>query len=152
MEDGSLDCVAKTNRGIVTGEVVRRLAGGERVARAIQTLTDLDSRATVLSIDGIGAFDLLSQGQCWMAFLQSVEGGDAALAFVRKFYGTPSQDLWEDDDGSVDIIHQGEGGEQGDPLMPMLFALGQHQACDERWVANGESRTRASGSTTCAAN
>ena len=23
---------------------------------------------------------------------------------------------------------QGEGGEQGDPLMPMLYALGQHQA------------------------
>ena len=60
--------------------------------------------------------------------LQSVEGGDAALPFVRQFYGTPSQYLWEDDDGSVHIIHQGEGGEQGDPLMPMLFALGQHQA------------------------
>ena len=25
-------------------------------------------------------------------------------------------------------IMQGEGGEQGDPLMPMLYALGQHQA------------------------
>ena len=47
---------------------------------------------------------------------------------VRQFYGTPSQHLWEDDDGFVHIIHQGEGGEQGDPLMPMLFALGQHQA------------------------
>ena len=60
--------------------------------------------------------------------LQSVEGGDATLPFVRQFYGTPSQHLWEDDDGSVHIIHQGEGGEQGDPLMPMLFELGKHQA------------------------
>ena len=25
-------------------------------------------------------------------------------------------------------IYQGEGGEQGDPLMPMLFSLGQHRA------------------------
>ena len=28
--------------------------------------------------------------------------------------------------GVTQHIHQGEGGEQGDPLMPMLFALGQH--------------------------
>ena len=68
-------------RGIVCGNIVRRLvarsvtqqiapavpeasspfqhalttkAGGECVAHAIQSLTDLDSRATVLSIDGIG--------------------------------------------------------------------------------------------------
>ena len=34
----------------------------------------------------------------------------------------------EDDMGVVQHIPQGEGGEQGDPLMPMLFALGQHQA------------------------
>ena len=24
------------------------------------------------------------------------------------------------------VIHQGEGGEQGDALMPMLYSLGQH--------------------------
>ena len=102
--------------------------GGECVAHAIQTLTDLDSRATVLSIDGIGAFDLISRGAMLDGLLQSVEGGDAALPFVRQFYGTPSQDLWEDDDGFVHIIHQGEGGEQGDPLMPILLALGQHEA------------------------
>ena len=104
-------------RGIVTGEVFRRLvarsiaqqlacavevatspfqyalstkAGGECVAHAIQTLTDLDSRATVLSIDGIGAFDLISRGAMLDGLLQSVEGGDAALPFVRQFYGTPS--------------------------------------------------------------
>ena len=83
-----------------------------------QTLTDLDSRATVLSIDGIGAFDLISRGAMLDGLLQSVEGGDAALPFVRQFHGTPSQYLWEDD-GSVHVIHQGEGGEQGDPLMPI---------------------------------
>ena len=30
--------------------------------------------------------------------------------------------------GEVHDIVQGEGGEQGDPLMPALFALGQHEA------------------------
>ena len=28
------------------------------------------------------------------------------------------------------MIPQGEGGEQGDPLMPLLFSLGQHSALD----------------------
>ena len=30
--------------------------------------------------------------------------------------------------GTVHHIPQGEGGEQGDPLMPLLYALGQHSA------------------------
>ena len=37
------------------------------VAHAIQLLTDLDSRATVLSIDGISAFDLILGRPCWTA-------------------------------------------------------------------------------------
>ena len=30
--------------------------------------------------------------------------------------------------GVTQTIPQGEGGEQGDPLMPLFFALGQHGA------------------------
>ena len=30
--------------------------------------------------------------------------------------------------GNTQEIPQGEGGEQGDPLMPMLFSLGEHPA------------------------
>ena len=32
--------------------------------------------------------------------------------------------------GDTHEIPQGEGGEQGDPLMPMLFAVGQHRALE----------------------
>ena len=52
----------------------------------------------------------------------------AALPFVRAFYGRPSQAIWSDDAGNVHDIHQSEGGEQGDPWMPSLYALGQHPA------------------------
>ena len=36
-------------------------AGTECTAHAIQALTDLDHTATVVSIDGIGAFDVVSR-------------------------------------------------------------------------------------------
>ena len=44
------------------------------------------------------------------------------------FHGSLSEYLWEDNEGTVHRIPQGEGGEQGDALMPLLFALGQHEA------------------------
>ena len=97
------------------------------VVNAVQAMTDVDGRATILSIDGIGAFDLVSRGDM-LEGLRTVEGGGDALPFVMQFYGSPSTYLWEDEEGVNHEIPQGEGGEQGDPLMPALFALGLHQA------------------------
>ena len=50
---------------------------------------------------------------------------------VRMLYGHQSHFLWTDDAGTTHTIEQGEGGEQGDPLMPALFALAQHEALVE---------------------
>ena len=47
------------------------------------------------------------------------------IPFVCLFYDRPSGHLWEDE--LTRIVRQGEGGEQGDPLMPLLFSLGQHR-------------------------
>ena len=47
---------------------------------------------------------------------------------VRLFHGRQSIYVWEGDAGTVHHTVQGEGGEQRDPLMPLLFALGQHGA------------------------
>ena len=43
------------------------------------------------------------------------------------FHGSPSSYLWKGD-SRVRTIEQGEGGEQGDAVMPLLFSLGQHAA------------------------
>ena len=93
----------------------------------MQTLTDQDGQATVLSIDGIGAYDLISRSAMLEGLLK-MDRGDEILPFVRCFYGSPSTYLWEDEMGMSHENAQGEGGEQGDPLMPMLFALGLHPA------------------------
>ena len=141
-------------RGIVVGDVLRRLiartmaqqiadaveaatapfqyalktkGGCECVAHILQAVTDMDERATIVSVDGLGAFDLVSR-KAMLLGLMAVEGGPQLLPFVRTFYGQPSVFLWEDEVGDVHQIHQGEGGEHGDPLMPLLFSLAQHSA------------------------
>ena len=141
-------------RGIVVGDVLRRLiartmaqqiadaveaatapfqyalktkGGCECVAHILQAVTDMDERATIVSVDGLGAFDLVSR-KAMLQGLMAVEGGPKLLPFVRTFYGQPSVFLWEDEVGDVHQIHQGEGGEQGDSLMPLLFSLAQHSA------------------------
>ena len=116
---GRLTALQKPNggvRGIEAGDVFRRLvartipqqlgpaveratspfqyalstrAGTECIAHAIQALTDLDPAATVLSIDGIGAFGLVSR-QAVLKGLLRVAGGDSALPFVMPFYRAPS--------------------------------------------------------------
>ena len=60
--------------------------------------------------------------------LRDVDGGNASLPFVRVFHGSPSEYLWEDDFGETHSILEGEGGEQGDAMMPLLFSVGQHEA------------------------
>ena len=100
--------------GIMVGDVVRRLVSrtvtqqlGEAVklatspfqyalstravceciAHALQALTEANPEATILSVDGIGAFDLVSRG----AMLQGLcDVSPSAVTFVRQFYGTPS--------------------------------------------------------------
>ena len=62
----------------------------------VQMLTDINPRQTVVSVDGIGAFDLVSRN----AMLQGL------------FYSAPSTHGWEDELGDPQMIPQGEGGEQ----------------------------------------
>ena len=44
------------------------------------------------------------------------------------YYGTTSQYVWHDSTGRSHTIEQGEGGEQGDSLMPALFSIGMAEA------------------------
>ena len=55
--------------------------------------------------------------------------GDQQKTFVQDTcQGDSGGPLWTDEDGQTHAIHQGEGGEQGDALMPALFCLGLHDA------------------------
>ena len=114
-------------RGMVTGDVVRRLlartiaqqlgpavkaataphqyalstrAGCECIAHAIQALCGLNPGATVTSVDGIGACESISR-KAMLEGLMQVDGSSATLTFVRMFHGAPSKYLWENYCGQI---------------------------------------------------
>jgi hypothetical protein len=122
-------------RGIVTGDVFRRLvartiaqqlseefntacspfqyalstrAGTECVYHALRVITESRPTATVVSIDGIGAFDHVSR-QSMLGNLMALPRANSALPFVRQFYGEPSTYIWQDMSGCVHEIKQAEG-------------------------------------------
>ena len=160
MSLGSLTALRKDDgkvRGIVAGDTFRRgvsrtmaqqsaqvlekacspfqfalstRAGTDCVARLIKALIELDPSKTVTSIDGIGAYDHIKRKAMLGALYERTEL-QQLIPFVRMFYGKDSEYIWYDDKGEPHSIRQGEGGEQGDPLMPALFALGQHAALVE---------------------
>ena len=75
---------------------LRTRAGCECVSHVFQTLTNLDPSATILSVDGVGAFDLVSRNALLQGLL-GMEGGDQVLPFVRLFHGkSPSTVFWEE--------------------------------------------------------
>ena len=138
-------------RGIATGDTFRRLvsrslarmfadtfdeatrpyqfalqtrAGTNALSGMLRAAVDLDSAATVVSLDGLSAYDTISR----TAFLNKLRDvAPALLPFVRLWYGQQSTYFWWDADGQRRTILQGEGCEQGDALAA-LYALGQHDA------------------------
>ena len=67
----------------------------------------------MVSIDGIGAFDVVSR-QSMLEGVLTVEGGDSAMLFVLQFYGSAFSYWWEDEEGVAQV--------------PALFSLGRHLA------------------------
>ena len=64
-------------------------AGCECVAHVIQALTDLDDNATVVSVDGVGVFDLNSRNSM-LSGLMGMREGEQLLPFAKLFHGDPS--------------------------------------------------------------
>ena len=103
MADGSVEVVEGIRLGRMTA--LRKPTGG---------VTDLHPDSTVLSVDGIGAFDLVSR-EAMLSGLRNMEGGDTLLPFVAQFYGRPSQYIWDDDEVVCHTILQGEGENKATP-------------------------------------
>ena len=104
-------------------------AGVECIFHMLEALTAADDQRTVISIDGIGAFDSISRSSM-LTKLASLERASRILPFGKLFYGEPSEYLWENAEGVVQKILQGEGGEQGGPVDATIICFGTtRRAC-----------------------
>ena len=63
-------------------------AGTECVAHIVQALTIIDENATLLSIDGVGAYDSISRRAMFRGLANMVDG-EKTIPFVRQFYDSP---------------------------------------------------------------
>ena len=73
------------------------------------------------------AYDHISR-RCIFDGLRDLPALEPLIPLVRIFCSADSECLFYDKAGHAHTVLQAEGGEQGDPLMPGLFAVGIHRA------------------------
>ena len=98
-------------------------AGTDCVGHMLRAATDANPSLTILSVDGIGAYDHILRS-AMLGRLHTMPEARSLLPFV------PSTYQWSDEMGER-FVTQAEGGEQGDPLMPLLFSIGIQGALEE---------------------
>ena len=155
MAPSRLTALRKPNggvRSIATGDVFRRLvsralarafsgepdaatrpfqfalqtrAGTDSLAAMLRAAVELDPQATVVFLDGRSDYDTISRATR-LAKLRDT--APALVHFAHAMYARTCTYLWWDDEGRVHEIAQAEGVEQGDPLAPGFYALGQHDS------------------------
>ena len=75
----------------------------------LRAATDNDDRATILKVDGIGAYDHVLRS-AMMGRLITMPQAQSLLPFVQMSYGTPLSYSWFDDEGRRRVVTQAEGG------------------------------------------
>ena len=103
--------------------------GTDCVGHVVRASTYADYGLTIFSVDGIGAYDHVLRATM-LTRLSKMPNARKLLPFVRLSYARPSSYAWFDAHGEQHNVHQAEGGEQGDPLMLLLFSIGIQSALE----------------------
>ena len=74
-------------------------AGTDCVGHAIRVMTELDPRATVLSVDGVGAYNHVLRSSMLVKEME-VPQLRPLIPFVRSTYAHPTSYEWEDQHGT----------------------------------------------------
>ena len=101
--------------------------GAEALVHFLQSIIEANPQQVITKVDGIGADDHIFRATMLDKLLE-LPTACKILPFVRLFYASISNYVWTDVKGVPRIVRQGEGGEQGDLLIPASFCLGIHDA------------------------
>ena len=88
------------------------------VGHMLRAASDANPNMTILTVDGVGAYDHVLRS-AMLGRLHSMPAARSLLPFVRMSYAQPSSYQWIDAGGEARSVTQAEGGEQGNPLMPL---------------------------------
>ena len=78
-------------------------SGTEAVVHALTAVTEANPTHTILSVDGVGAYDNISRNSMLQGF-RDVPEANRCLPFVKMFYGAPSHYIWHSATGEAHII------------------------------------------------
>ena len=115
-QDGFRSAVAPANFGLSDR------SGTDSLAHLLRELSERDANCVITCNDGVGAYDHVLRSRIFGELYAHPRFRDL-VPHVCQWYGSASQFLWSDETGLQHMIVQGEGGEQGDALMPALFSL-----------------------------
>ena len=92
--------------------------------KSLQALAEVRPEATFLKVDLKTAFQTMDRGQAFRAMAAADAETGACLA---KWYGQPATHLWKNAAGNFAEVTSDRGFDQGCPLAPAGFAVGQRQ-------------------------
>ena len=84
------------------------------VVHALTATTQSSNSKTILSIDGVGAYDTISRNSMLSGLLHTPEA-NRCLPFVRLWYTTASEYVWHDATAPSTPIHKQRGVNKGTP-------------------------------------
>ena len=115
-------------------------AGAEALARALRVATDSSTSTTVVSVDGVGAYDHISR-RCMFDGLFASPALAPLIPLVRLFYGGDSEYLFYDASGAAHSVLQSEGGEQGTLSCPAYSLYASTRRCGPHTPLLNRART-----------
>ena len=100
-------------------------------------MTDANPRCTVLSVDGIGAYDTISRRAMLSGLVRHMEGGDSVLPFVLQFYGSHLPSWWSTKTCKERAGNRAMRSDQASPSLSttLLWPFKGGLAQDERHMA-----------------
>ena len=107
---------------------VGRKGGATLLVKHLQALVETRPDATFIKVDVKAAFQRMRRGPAFQAMAAAVP---EVAEVLQAWYAEPAEHYWRGANGQFETVWSRRGFDQGDPLSPAGFAVGQRQALEQ---------------------